>query len=204
MKTFLTVTLLLLFSSTLYNDILTNHPIESQNINRLERWLSFYNLKLTDFTDTIKLKKPDIEHNKCDYQLDPNDIYRQFYIPSPNSKYLIDLDSYSLVLEKDSNGQLVSFGSEVDTEVSLIDNLAKVRFRILFCGTEEIIQEAYWLNNDLLYILGFSRKIDTFFPIIWSYKISDNSLVVFESQKSISSKELDYPAKTRLKTISFR
>jgi len=204
MKTFLTITLILLSTSTLYNDIQANLSIEIQDVNRLERWLSFYNLKITDFTDTIKFEKPNIEHNKCDYQLDAKDIYRQFYIPSPNSRYLIDLDSYSLVLEKDSNGQLVSFGSEVDTEVSLIDNQAKVRFRILFYGPEVIIQEAYWLNNDKVYILGFSRKIDTFFPTIWLYKINDNSLVVFESQNSIISKELDYPIKTRLKTISFK
>jgi len=166
--------------------------------------LSYYNLKIADFTDTISVKKLNSDNIQCEYQSDAKDLYRQFFIASPNSKFLIDLDSYSLVLEKDSGGKLVSYGSEVDTEVYLINIPEKVLSRILFCGADEKIEEAYWPNNDLVYILGFSRKIDSYFPTMYSYKISDSSMVIIQYHSPIDISKLDYLVKTRLKTINFK
>jgi hypothetical protein len=181
-----------------------NNSLAVQSVNRLERWLSYYNLKITDFTDTLSVKKPIIDHNQCAFQSSSDDLYRQFFIPSPDSKFLIDMDSYSLLLEKDSDGKLVSFGSEVDTEVSLINISEKVSSRILFCGSDEKIEEACWLDNDLVYILGFSRKVNSFFPTIYSYKISDNTMVIIQCHNPIDRSKFDYTIKTRLKTINFK
>jgi hypothetical protein len=204
MKTFLTSILILLFTSFWSINIKPDNFLEIQPVNRLERWLSYYNLKLTDFTDTVSVEK--LKRDNIQYEYPPvvSDLYRQFFIASPDSKFYIDLDSYSLVLGKDSVGKLVSFGSEVDTEVYLYNISEKIISRILFCGTEEKIEEASWLNNDLVYILGFSRKIDSYFPTIYSYKISDNSLVIIQYHNPIDRSKLDYPIKTRLKTIDFK
>lgn len=204
MKIILTCVLILLFTSFWsINESPKNFPV-IQSVNRLERWLSYYNLKLTDFTDTISIKKLKRDNFQYDYPSDVSDLYRQFLIVSPDSKFLVDLDSYSLVLQKDSDGNLVSFGSEVDTEVYLYNIPEKIISKILFCGAEEKIEEASWLNNDLVYILGFSRKTDSCIPTIYSYKISEKRMIIIQCLNPIDRSELDYPIKTRLKAINFK
>jgi len=114
------------------------------------------------------------------------------------------LDSYSIVLEKDSQGQLFSGGSEADTEVALIDIKKKKRIRVLFCGTACWPEEAQWIKNDVVYIMGFMNVDDMNYPTLWTYEISNNLFQGFKTKDSIDLTGKNYVSETRLTKIFFQ
>ncbi len=171
--------------------------------NRLDRWLNYYDLKIESFIDSL----PMVERNSIsfdyDYLSDTNILFNDFFIFSPDSLHFIDLDSYSIMLEKDSTGQFISNGSEVDTETALIDIKGKRRIRVLFCGTECRPEEAYWIKNDLICILGFTKINKMDYPTIWKLEINNNFFQEIKTKDSFDLTGRDYITNVRLKKIKF-
>jgi len=169
--------------------------------SRLERWLSYYQIKLLDFTDTLA-----VNENKLvarDYNSETDSLYKEFFVLSPDYLYAIDLDSYGLTLERNAQGNLISYGFEVDTEVSLKDLKKKLAYRLLFCGPSCIPQESYWMNSDLVYILGFSDENNSKYPTIWSFKIREHRMQEIRYISPIDLKGKNYVIDIRLKKITF-
>lgn len=182
------------FSDKQVNDITTN---------RLNRWLNYYDLKLESFIDSLPMVEGDMISFDYDYLLDSSNLFNDFFVFSPDSLHFIDLDSYSIILEKDSLGQLISNGSEVDTETALIDIKGKRKTRVLFCGTVCRAEEVYWVKNDFVYILGFTEANDKDYPTIWTFEINNNFLQVIKTMDSINLTGKNYLKNVRLKSIKF-
>ncbi len=178
-----------------------------QPTDRLDKWLKYYGLTQEAFVDSSPMTEEKLYSVDYDYLSDTNDLYRDFFIFSPDSAHFIDLDSYSLALERDSLGQLVSDGSEVDTETALIDIKGKRRIRVLFCGTACWPEEIQWINDDFVYILGFSEGIDgeavVNYPTIWMYEISNSFFQEIRAEKTIDTSKRDYVKDVRLKKVMF-
>lgn len=80
-----------------------------------------------------------------------NEIYEPFLIYSPQKTKYIDFDSYSWSLE-DSEMKNVIF--EADQEVSLVDMKTKKNERIMFYGPSEWIEDAFWIDENSVMLLG--------------------------------------------------
>ena len=174
------------------------------NLYRMENWLDYYNLKLANFTDTLPLIERHTISFNYDLKSDSISLFNNFLIYSPDSNYCIDLDSYSLMLEKDSNGKLFSEGSEVDTEVGLLDIKQKKRIRVMFCGTESMPEEIQWVSNNSFYILGFTKVNNLIQPTIWIHDNKNNTIREIRSANPIDLKGKNYIYEKRLKTIRFK
>jgi hypothetical protein len=173
-------------------------------LNRMVNWLDFYNLKLENFTDTLSLTERQSISFDYDFKTDSTSLFRDFLIYSPDSNYCIDLDSYSLMLEKDSDGKLFSEGVEVDTEVALLDIGQNKRFRVMFCGTESTPEEAQWINKDSFYILGYTKENNLIHPTIWIHDNKNNTIREIQSESPIDLNGKNYIHEERLKTIRFK
>jgi len=171
---------------------------------RLDRWLDYHNLALGDFVDSMPIAERNSIEFDYDFFSDSANLFKEFFIFSPDSLKYIDLDSYSIVLEKDSQGQLFSGGSEADTEVALIDIKKKKRIRVLFCGTACWAEEAQWIKNDVVYIMGFMNVDDMNYPTLWTYEINNNLFQGFKTKDSIDLTGKNYVSETRLTKISFQ
>lgn len=174
------------------------------SLYRMGNWLDYYNLKLEGFTDTLPLIERDTISTDYDLKSDSISLFNDFLIYSPDSNYCIDLDSYSLVLEKDSDGELFSEGSEVDTEVGLLDIKLKKRIRVMFCGTGSILEEIQWVSNNSFYILGFTIENDLLRPTIWIHDNKNNTIREIRFANPIDLKGKNYIYEKRLKTIRFK
>jgi len=171
---------------------------------RLDRWVTFYDLKLDSFIDSLPLVERKTSSFDYDYLSDTGNVYNDFFIFSPDSAHYIDLDSYSIALEKDSPGQLISNGREVDSEISLVDIKGKRKIRVLFCGTDCRPEEAYWIKNDLVYFLGFTKINKLNYPTIWAFEINNTSIQEIKTKESIDLTGKDYVETVRLKLIKFK
>ncbi|MEE4197767.1 MAG: hypothetical protein V2I54_08990 [Bacteroidales bacterium] len=173
-------------------------------MERMERWLAYYNLSLNHFTDTLTLKKyPEIKTT-----IDPSDpqdsLFHDLYIYSPEKKRAIDLDSYFLVLEKNREGKLVCHGTEADQEVALIDLIKQERQRIIFCGTACRAEEVQWLNQQEVLIMGFVQPLSQWIPALWFFNTEQESLIQIKGNPlQVNKKPNSYNQAVRLKEISF-
>ena len=162
MRKILTIFMIFLLSSCANREAklkdLLKQNILDISLYRMENWLDYYNLKLENFTDTLPLIERHTISVDYDLKSDSISLFNNFLIYSPDSNYCIDLDSYSLILEKDSNGVLFSEGSEVDKEVGFLDIKHKKKIRVMFCGTESMPEEIQWVSNNSFYILGFTKE----------------------------------------------
>jgi hypothetical protein len=205
-KTLLISSIILMVVSCGQHDnkkIIADSLASDSTYNRQDRWLDYYNLSLKDFTDSLPLVEMNTIGSDYDFKSDSNTLFKKFFIFSPDSAHFIDLDSYSIVLEKDSIGRLFSKGSEVDLETSLIDIEGKERIRILFCGTDCRPEEAHWIRNDLVHILGTTKNGSIDYPTIWTFEIKNHFFQEIKSRVAIDLTGEDYVSSVRLKMIKF-
>ncbi len=168
---------------------------------RLNAWLSFYNIKLDDFDEIQKHEIPyRIVHP---FHISDDDLYAPLYVYNADSTMAIDLDSYHLVLEQDANGYLFSPGREVDMEIGLIDFEEQTRRRILFCGTPCLFEEAGFHPSGTVVIAGFIEDEQGFVPAIWDVDPNQYTLSVSLASKSVHPKDILYIPKKRLQHIRF-
>jgi hypothetical protein len=171
---------------------------------QLDSWLNYYGLEMTDFTDSSSKWEEEIITWDYDINTDSNNLLKEFFIYSPDSTHCLDLDSYFLGITRDSLGQLVFCGSDVDTEVAMIDLKGKKKIRIWFCGTPCIVEEAQWITNNLIYILGFTIDNEKKYPTIWVYDKNDQLSQGIKSKRPVKSSQKRYMQEVRLKKIKFK
>ena len=176
-----------------------------KDLNEYGKWLEFHHLKHDDFEKT----GTDVERNMTwtDYDLtsDYIELFQPFFIYSSDSTHFIDLDSYSLVLEKDKNGNLYSFGSGVDIKIQLVSKSHMTSTTLLFCVTECFPETAIWRNDSWLEIFGFKiNEEDKFVPTIWKVEIENMLFTEYSNKKKFNKKPESYSMKKRLEKIEFK
>jgi hypothetical protein len=130
--------------------------------------------------------------------------YKRLLRYSPDSTMFIDLDSYSLAVEKDRNGKLVAIETGPDTEVSLVNPKTREKTRLVFLGPGNSIEEGSWIDNENLVLMGFHEKDNTGskLPIIWRYHIPTTTFSIYEMPDSaLASKLMGEWRKERLKGL---
>lgn len=184
-------------------------PNENSNLLRssyflLNRWLTYYDLEMKYFIDSLPMVERKVFEYEYDIKTDSKNNLKEFFIYSPDSANCIDLDSYSLIVENDSKGYLVCTGNEVDSEVAMVDINGKRKIRIVFCGTDCWAEEAQWVRNDFFYILGFSKIENQYFPTIWTFEKNNHFFQKIKTKKPIASIKMNYTRDIRLKRIKFK
>jgi hypothetical protein len=159
----------------------TDLKLAEPDLTTLDQWLAFHDLSLAHFDTLPKDKAMFLSMEPQDQS--SLDLYQDFFIFSPDSTKYIDLDSYSLVIEK-SNGRLRLLGSEPDTEVAVVNLHESSRTRILFCGPACLPEEALWINNEVLYILGQADETgNQYLPFIYAYDLKRETVLRYNSTK---------------------
>jgi hypothetical protein len=121
-------------------------------------WISYYKEFLSkDFAVKNFIFDEEIKINRqksniyAKFEKEFDKIYEPFLIYSPQKTQYIDFDSYSWQLD-DLEMKNVSFNP--DQEVSLVDIKTKKIERILFNGPSQWVEEAFWVDENSLILLG--------------------------------------------------
>jgi hypothetical protein len=177
----------------------------SKDLNEYGEWLKFHRL---DYWNTEIQKVSQIQElTWSDYGLEPDyiDLFSPFFIYSKDSAHFIDLDTYSLVLEKDNAGNLTSSGSGVDTKVQLVDTKNMTTTTLLFCGTDCYPETAMWRNNSWLEIYGFKlNEKDKFIPTVWKFELEMMQFVESIHLKKFNNRPKSIAQERRLQKVEFK
>lgn len=135
------------------------------------------------------------------------ETYGQFLKYSPDSSRFIDLDSYNIDIQKNKTGQLIGTDDGPDTEVSFVDLNKKQRMRLVFLGPGNSVEDAAWLDNNNLVLIGFQENVEAtaINAVVWKFDLSTNMVYLYElGDEAIVSKLEDYSKKERLKNVIMR
>lgn len=184
------LSILAIFSSFIHKDL-----------NEYGKWLKFYGLEDEDFKQ-VGMNKP-FKFDSFGFDLNEKSIklYEPLFFYSPDSTYFLDLDSYSLVLDKDAKGNLTWMGGDPEEKVQLVKTNDLSASTLLFFGTEDFAETAIWRNKYLFEIYGFHIRNGKFIPTIWKYNLESKTLSEFESKKTFDSRPNSYLIDVRLKSI---
>lgn len=151
----------------------------NENSNKtLKNWIDFYkSLDSTFSIDGFSLEESNtltfIEgHVLGNYDKDFDTIYSNFIVFSPDKKKYIDFDSYQWTIDEKNEVQFT-----VDQEINLIDIENKTIQRIAFFGSSRWVENTFWENDSIVYLLENSdenlvriSKIDIISKEISTYK----------------------------------
>lgn len=172
-----------------------------KDLNEYGKWLKFYDLVDEDFKQVGTNKPFKFDSAGFDLTEESKKIYEPLFFYSPDSTYFLDLDSYRLVLEKDSNGKLKWMGGDPDEKVQLVKTKDLSASTLLFFGTEDFAETAIWRNKYLFEICGFHIREGKFIPTVWKYNLESKTSSEFESKKTFDSRPNSYLTDIRLKSI---
>ena len=130
--------------------------------------------------------------------------YGRFLKYSPDSSFVIDLDSYNTTITKNKDGKLIGREEGPDTEISLIDLKNKEKKRLVFLGPGGSIEEGGWIDEDNLALIGLQDTPDESVQVhlIWKYHLPTHTFYLFQSTDTIGAQQqMNSWRKERLKGV---
>jgi hypothetical protein len=131
--------------------------------------------------------------------------YGPFLKYSPDSSMFIDLDSYNIEIRKDNKGRFIGNELGPDCEVSLIDVEDRKKTRLVFFGPGSSIEDASWLDNNTLVLMGIQEKENDEngkTAALWRYHIPTHTFYMYEiPDTAVANSLMGYWRKERLKNV---
>lgn len=132
--------------------------------------------------------------------------YGPFLKYSPDSSLFIDLDSYNIDITKDSKGRLVGHEIGPDCEVSLVDVDDKTKTRLVFLGPGGSIEDATWLDNSTLVLMGVQEnEKGAKAATLWRFHIPTKTYYLYEiPDTTVAGPLMGYWRTERLKKVEIK
>jgi len=160
-------------------------------------------MKIESFIDTTIIENAKQFEYVYENFEEPNELFNEFFIYSPDSLCYLDLDSYSLILKKANDNSLIVSGTDVDSEVGLVKIKEKQKLRIHFCGTVCWVEEAEWTDNENIKLFGFSKITEIEVPTIWTYNLKTKEKKSIQAKIIVKNAPGSYLKNVRMKGIEF-
>jgi hypothetical protein len=173
--------------------------------NECDKWMTFYELKKADFQQEGAAGK--FAHDWKLYDLDSAymNLYKPLYFYSPDAAYFIDLDSYSVLLDKDSTGNITWEGGDPESKVQLVRTKDLSADLLIFFGSQEFPETAAWRNKTLFEVYGFTSGVnDGFIPTWWKFDLTKMTVTVLKSKKIFNARPRSYLTEVRLSGMKQR
>jgi hypothetical protein len=108
---------------------------------------------------------------------------------------------------KDEKGRWIGDGMGPDTEVSYVDLKKNQRTRLVFLGPGNSIEDAAWLDNDNLVLMGMQENnSDTAISaVLWKFNIPSKNFSMYALKDPELGKAMKgYSLKERLKGVTIK
>jgi hypothetical protein len=170
------------------------------------KWFDYYDIKVKDFKiDKFRFKNDRKELKLMqgsiigDYDKSFNTLHEAFLINSPDGSKYIDLDYYQYPFEKNNRGEIICSGGEPDQEVNLVNRKTKEINRLCFNGTISQVEDALWLGNNAVVLMGYEEN-KLFLEFIDLDKLHFDHYLYTDTLTFQST----YSEKVRLKKVKFK
>jgi hypothetical protein len=183
-----------------------NCPLNIDSLSKINNeWVDYYRKIINDFS----LEKFELKSNWTEKELLNGNIFGDFdkefninhakyLVNSPDNKQYIDLDSYQINIEKNTSGDLVLRGGQVDQEINLVNRTTKEIKRIEFFGPTAHIEDIKWIDNNSFVLFGIMNdKL-----MIEVIQIKELNYYLYEYPVIMKEKG-DYNMDIRLKDVKY-
>ena len=161
------------------------------------KWFDFFKLEESNFETSNKELDLEIIHENGERFKNQLLQFEEFFSYSADSLFLVDLDSWSLKIEADDDGDSAELGTY---QVKVIDCKNWTVKALFMNNSADVFQDAIWINNDEVWILGLSNDVE-FYPAIWKVNLKEKKYVKHTSRNKIEGNSWDY---SNQKTAKFR
>lgn len=166
-------------------------------------WIKYYTSKISNFRIDQFVLKGETKASELingniygDYDKEFNKNHSQFLINSKDNSQYIDLDSYQMTIEKNNKGELICSGVEIDQEINWVNRKTKEIKRIFFASSSTYIDDAIWMNNNKVALLGVTEN-KLFIEIIDLETLRYKTYIY----PTIISKSFNFSSEVRLKKV---
>lgn len=128
-------------------------PFQKNQHPTFREWNKYYLSRKSGFKNTDFIVSPAINNEfpkgtiYATFNKEFDRTYLPFLVYSPNKEQYVDFNSYHWTLV-DGEPQF-----EVDQEINLVDTENKTIRRIAFCGSEELVEDVYWQDENTVILL---------------------------------------------------
>lgn len=120
------------------------------------------------------------------------EAYGRFLKYSPDSSMFVDIDSYNIDIVKDKQGRWIGTAQGPDTEISLVNPAKKEKKRLLFAGPGTFIEEASWIDNENIALMGL-QEVDggaQRTAVVWRYHLPSSTYFQYELPNPAAASQL--------------
>jgi hypothetical protein len=175
-----------------------------KDLNEYGKWLKFYGLKDEYFKQVGANISKNFEWKSYDLEIEDRKLYNNLFFYSSDSTYFLDLDSYSIILDKDSVGELTWMAGDPESKVQIVRNKDLSASTLLYFGTDSYVETAIWRNKYLFELFGFQIRNNIYIPSSWKFNLSKNTLTLWVSKKTFTARPKSYLKEVRLKPIKMK
>lgn len=162
------------------NDVFISPVIFDKLLTSNLIWFESWNWKIDTISNKnfykIWEKNFEVEWTKCDF----NKEYQypmSMFLTMDNKDIAIDMYSYSMLTKIKNDSIIVGF--DVDTKVFLIDIAKNIKAELLMTGSYEILEDAFILNKESIYIYGYLNESKGKLPFILELNIKKQKQYLF-------------------------
>jgi hypothetical protein len=168
---------------------LASNPLDTVDVvaileKKLPLWLNYCKKTMPSFTlagfkkTTAASFTPQLE-NPADSIIHDANCLKYFYIPSPNSRLLLDIYSYRLLFNaNDKDGKLHIGGGDPESTIEITDFQKHIWQRITMAGSPEGYDDACWLSKSIFLVVGYKDVSNSSVtPCIQLYDLENKSVV---------------------------
>lgn len=154
---------------------------------QLRPWLAFYQQKIPDLRlgDFIQRDSFAVD-TFFTFIYTPDPVFAPLYVFNPSGDQYLDVVSYERTIEFEPTGQRTIVGGSPDNSALLIDPALTTARRLLFCGTPCMFQDAAWLSDTEVAVLGLSSHLNlNFQPTIWYINVPEKEVIIFTHPQEV-------------------
>ncbi|MEJ8757002.1 hypothetical protein WG947_08350 [Pontibacter sp. H259] len=162
------------------------HLLITQTHAALKKWFRYYNLQ--DEADTLFKLREVWETDLLSGQVtdDWQKLYkanRKLFKPDPSEKFVLDLYTSRLILEKGKRKYKVRVTSP-DSEAAIVDPKTGEKVRLIFCNAACQFHDGWWRNEKEIIVVGLIQGFDnkTLHPAIWHINLYTQHVQQFTAE----------------------
>jgi hypothetical protein len=181
----------------------TSESIVETGLEMLDSWTSYWAdlgmpnsgsaFEPSDVRNIELLERPEVNPIK-----EAEHPLGSFQFHHPNDKGTVDIYHYKLHIDSDDG---VSF--EPDAEV-IFYRESGMRERLLFMGPSGLFEDAVWIDDNHLVVVGYFEKETGFSPMVWLIDIEQYNYQLYESEFVIASLDRYGYLKSKLSPLNFK
>lgn len=161
---------------------------------QMRPWLAYYQQRIPDLRlgDFQQLDSFAVD-SFYSFPYTPNPVFAPLFVPNEAETFFLDVVSYERTIDLDANGTRIIVAGSPDNSALLVDPASALAQRLMFCGTPCVFQDAAWLSDTEVAVMGLNSHLKlNFQPTIWYINLLEKEVSIFTHPQEVLPGDFRY------------